>query len=102
VSSARAANSAAGVDGVPAYQPSRTIKRSADSLYLLTPDSVTRVLSAYPSTIAGSGWVTVSKVPLGETLGETFTVKRGTVVASIDIAPKEGGASISIAAYSTR
>jgi hypothetical protein len=100
VSSAGAANSAAGVDGVPAYQPSRTIKRSSHSLYLLTPDSVTKVRSAYPSTIAGSGWVTVSKEIIPQ--GEILTVKRGPVVASVEIAPQESGASISIAAYSQR
>jgi hypothetical protein len=68
-------------------------------LFLFSPDSVTKVSFAYPSTIAGSGWVTVSKEEIPQ--GEIFTVKRGTVVASIDIAPKGSGSTISIAAYST-
>jgi hypothetical protein len=99
-SSPGAAHSAAGFDGVPVYQPSRTIKRSSGSLLLASPNSYADVSSYYATTLANQGWVIVSKESLPQ--GEIITVKRGTVVASVLLAPKGTGASIDIAAYSTR
>lgn len=97
-SSPGAANSA-GLDGVPAYQPSRTVKRSSQSLILRSPDSVAKVQSFYSSALAGGGWVTVAKEALSS--GEILTARRGTVVASVLVGPQGSGASISIAAYSS-
>jgi hypothetical protein len=98
-SSPGAANSA-GLDGVPAYQPSRTVKRSSQSLILFSPDSVAKVHSFYSSTLASGGWITVSKEALSDR--EIFTVRRGTVVASVLLAPKGSGTAVEIAAYSSR
>lgn len=97
-SSPGAANSAAGLDGVPAYQPSRTIKRSSHYLVLFSPDSEAKVRSAYPSMFAGGGWAIVAREMIPN--GEIFTARRGTTVASVEVGAKGSGASIVIGTYS--
>jgi hypothetical protein len=67
-------------------------------LFLSSPNSYADVSSYYASALANQGWVTVSKESIPQ--GEIITVRRGTIVASVELAPKGSGASISIAAYS--
>jgi hypothetical protein len=98
-SSPGAANSAV-LDGVPVYQPSRTIKRRPQALLLSSPSSVTRISSYYASALSHGGWTIVSKRTIPN--GGILTAKSGTVVASVILAAKGSGASIVIGAYSTR
>jgi hypothetical protein len=92
-----ASGSGAGLGDVPAYEPSTVVSRSARSLVLSSTDPVAKVGSFYATKLAGGGWVVVSKVVTPTSAN--FTVKKNGQGASVAVAPKAGGSSISISSY---
>lgn len=92
-----ASGSSAGLGDVPGYEPSTVVSRSARALVLTSTDPVSKVGSFYVTKFAGGGWVVVSKVVTPTSAN--FTVKKNGQGASVAVAPKAGGSSISISSY---
>jgi hypothetical protein len=88
----------AGINGIPAYQPSRTITRARDALFLVSPSLFKTVSSYYASVFAGNGWVIASKT--AAPTHTVFTVSRGSLAASVVITPERGGTAVAISSYS--
>lgn len=95
-----AATSTSGsIAGIPFYQPSHVVHRTARSALLTSPDSLAKVIAFYVNEVDTGGWTTVSNSITA--YSGNLTIKKAGQGAAISISPSGSGSRVSISAYPT-
>ncbi len=92
-----AAGSAAKTKGIPDYQPSSVVSKSAYATVLSSPDAVSKVGAFYRDVLAKGGWQVRSGS--SSAYSASFIAHRDSQGATISVYPRGSGSGISITTH---